>query len=399
MGRGRVGRRSREGAIVLKFLFAPDSFKGSLSATEMARMMDRVCRIHFPEAETVLAPMADGGEGTVEALVTARSGRMEEAPVTGPDGATVRARFGLIDAGTAVLEMAQASGLPLMAGRPDPLGATSRGTGELIRHALDLGARRLLLGIGGSATNDGGMGMLSALGAKFYDGDGTLLEGRGRDLALVERADLSSLDPRLRKARITVICDVTNPLCGPDGATAVYGPQKGVIPALFPVLEDGMARYARLLEEHLGRDVSRFPGAGAAGGMGAALGGVMQAEMRKGIDAVLEAVRFDQLLPGCDLVLTGEGRMDAQSILYGKAPAGIARRCKAANVPVIAIVGGMGPGAEGYYREGMTSIMTTVSGVMPLEEAMGNAERLFLDALERTFRMIKIGMTLGSPAC
>ncbi len=383
----------------MKFLFAPDSFKGSLDALAMARMMDRVCRLHFPEAQTVLLPMADGGEGTVDALLAACPGRVEFARVTGPDGNPVNARFGLIDDGeTAVVEMAQASGLPLMGGRPDPLTATSRGTGELILRALDLGARGIVVGIGGSATNDGGMGMLSALGARFYAMDGEPLEGGGRDLVRAARADFSSLDPRLGQAQITVICDVTNPLCGPDGATAVYGPQKGVTPALFPALEAGMARYERLLEAHFGRGALNFPGAGAAGGAGAALGAVLGAQMRKGIDAVLEAVHFDRLLDGCDLVLTGEGRMDAQSVRYGKAPVGIARRCRAASVPVIAVVGSMGPGAEGFYAEGLTGVVPAVNGVMTLEDALNHAEALFLDALERTFRMLKIGMRLGRAA-
>ena len=379
----------------MKFVFAPDSFKGSLSAVDMTKMMDDVCKRHFPQVQTVLAPVADGGEGTVEALVLANGGHVETVRVTGPDGNLVEAAYGMIDDGqTAVLEMAQASGLPLMRGKLDPLGASTRGTGEMIMHALDRGVKHIVIGIGGSATNDGGMGMLAALGARFFDKNENLLYGRGQDLYKVQRADFSNLHPRLHTTDMTVICDVTNPLYGPNGATAIYGPQKGVTDALFGALEGGMVHYSGILERTLGYSISQFPGAGAAGGLGAALGGVLKAHMRKGIDAVLEAMHFDELLNGCDLVITGEGKLDAQSVLFGKAPAGIAKRCAVKGIPVIAVVGGMGDGAQAFYQEGLTSIITAINGIMPLDHAIANAKALFEDSLERLFRLIKIGMSM-----
>lgn len=378
----------------MKFVFAPDSFKGSLTAQEMCAFLAEEAQRAFPGCETVSLPVADGGEGTADALATACGGEMRRARVTGPMGEPAEAHFALLPGGAAVVEMAQASGLPLVTGKKNPLTASSFGTGELILHALDAGAERLLIGIGGSATNDGGMGMLSALGARFYGAQGETLRGSGAELARAARADFDGLDARLAWTQIEVICDVTNPLLGPDGATVVYGPQKGVTPAMSTALEAGMANYAALLENTLGRDVSRFPGAGAAGGMGAALGGVLGARLKKGIDAVLDAVDFDARIAGCDAVFTGEGRIDRQSVAFGKATAGVARRCRKQDVPVIAIVGGMGPGAEAFYDEGRVSIFTTVNGPMTVETAIKNAAPLYRDAARRAFQTLAIGRGL-----
>ena len=377
----------------MKFVFAPDSFKGSLMAQEMCAFLAEEAQRAFPGCETVSLPVADGGEGTADALATACGGEMRRARVTGPMGEPAEAHFALLPGGAAVVEMAQASGLPLVTGKKNPLAASSFGTGELILHALDAGAERLLIG-SGSATNDGGMGMLSALGARFYGAQGETLRGSGAELARAARADFDGLDARLARTQIEVICDVTNPLLGPDGATVVYGPQKGVTPAMSTALEAGMANYAALLENTLGRDVSRFPGAGAAGGMGAALGGVLGARLKKGIDAVLDAVDFDARIAGCDAVFTGEGRIDRQSVAFGKATAGVARRCRKQDVPVIAIVGGMGPGAEAFYDEGRVSIFTTVNGPMTVETAIKNAAPLYRDAARRAFQTLAIGRGL-----
>lgn len=379
----------------MKFVFAPDSFKGSLTATEITRILQEEARKAFPDCEAFSVPIADGGEGTVDALITAAGGEVRVTEVEGPLGERVRARYGLLDEGkAAVIEMAQASGLPLVGNEKRPLEASSFGTGELMLQALKDGAQKLIVGIGGSATNDGGMGMLSALGARFYDAAGTLLHGRGAELAQVESADFSQLSAQIKEAEIEVICDVKNPLLGENGATAVYGAQKGVTPAMFPALEAGMARYAAVLERTLGRDVSRFDGAGAAGGMGAALGGVLKAKMRNGVGAILDAVHFDTLLKNCDLVVTGEGRIDRQSVEFGKVPSGVARRCREYGVPVIAIVGGMGEGAEAFYEEGLVSILTTVNGPMELSKAIALAEPLYRDAARRMFRLLQIGRTL-----
>ena len=381
----------------MKFVFAPDSFKGSLSAMEAVRLLEAAARQHFPDAECVCVPVADGGEGTVDALCLACGGEKAQMEVAGPMGRPVWANYARIDGGeTVVIEMAQASGLPLVdPSERDPLRATSFGTGELIRRVLQDGARRLLIGIGGSATNDGGMGMLCALGARFLDAQGRLLSGCGADLARVERADFSELCPELQRAELQVICDVTNPLLGDQGATAVYGPQKGVTPQMAPVLEAGMRNYAEKLSGALGRDVASFPGAGAAGGMGAALGGVLGARMRSGIDAVLDIVRFDELLERCDLVVTGEGRIDRQSVAFGKVPAGVAKRCRAKEIPVVAIVGGAGEGAEAFLDLAEAAILPTVSGPMPLKSAMERAPELFLQAADRLFRILKMGVGMG----
>lgn len=382
----------------MKFVFAPDSFKGSLSAMEIVTLLKEAARRHFPGAECTCVPVADGGEGTVDALLLACGGTRETCRVTGPLGQPAEAAIGLLrDGETAVMEMAAASGLPLIASTArDPMKATSYGTGEMLLDACARGVKKVLIGIGGSATNDGGMGMLSALGARFYDADGALLRGSGEDMCAVERVDLSGISPTVRALDIQVICDVNNPLLGEHGATAVYGPQKGVTPALAPILEAGMARYAKKMAAAAGRDFANFPGSGAAGGMGAALGCVLGAKMRPGIEAVLDTVRFDEMLRGCDLVITGEGRIDRQSVDFGKVPTGVALRCAKQNVPVIAMVGGMGDGAEKYFDMAAASIFPIADGPMSLERAMREAKPLFAGAADRLFRTVKIGMSLAN---
>ncbi len=375
----------------MKFIFAPDSFKGSLSALRITELLTGAAQQVFPGAACIGVPVADGGEGTVDALLAALGGEKHTLTVTGPDARQVSACYGVTADGTAVLEMASASGLPLMAEK-DPLRATSRGSGEMLAHVLRRGAKRVLMGIGGSATNDGGAGFLTALGARFTDENGCAIPEGGAGLERIAHADLSGLMGEARTAQITVICDVTNPLLGERGATAVYGPQKGVTPAMMPRLEGGMARYASVLQNTLGREMNDVPGYGAAGGMGMALGGVLGAKLMRGIDAVLDAARFDELLSGADLVVTGEGRMDEQSVRYGKVACGVAARADRAGVPVIALVGSMGPGAEAFLEEPGHSIMTTVNGVMPLETAMADAERLCREAAVRLFRMIRMGV-------
>lgn len=378
----------------MKLVFASDSFKGSLSATRIAQLLREEAEACFPGAETAAVPVADGGEGTVDALLTALGGEKRAAKVTGPLGEPVEAIYGILPGGAAVMEMAQASGLPL-ATRRDPLCATSRGTGELLAHALRAGCRKILIGIGGSATNDGGMGMLSALGARFLTEKGETVPDGGAGLALVDRADLSGLMPELAEAEITVICDVSNPLLGPDGATAVYGPQKGVTPETYPLLEKGMERYAGVLENTLGRNIAAMPGGGAAGGVGAALGGVLGARLKRGIDAVLDMVGFDRLLEDADLVVTGEGCMDEQSVAYGKVISGVAARAASRGIPVCAIVGGMKPGAERFMEDSKHhSVMTTVNAAMPLEQAIEEAERLYRSAARRMFRLIDMGRNM-----
>ena len=381
----------------MKFLFAPDSFKGSLSAVACCDLLERAAARIFPGVETVSVPVADGGEGTVDALLRAMGGKRISTRVTGPVFEPVTAEWGLLPDGTAVMEMAQASGLPYVPeGRKDPRETTSLGTGEMIAAALRAGVRRILIGIGGSATNDGGLGMLTALGAKFTDAEGRELRPVGGEMIRLARADFSGLMPELKETEITVICDVTNPLLGPNGATFIYGPQKGATPAIRDELETGMAHYATIVSNAIGRDIAGFPGAGSAGGLGAALGGVLGGTLKSGIDAVLDAVDFEKKLEGVSLAITGEGRMDGQSIRFGKVPAGIARRCAARGIPVAALVGDIGEGAEGLFDLCESTLQTTVSGPMSLDQAMAEAPTLFEAAAERLLRAVRIGMELGA---
>ncbi len=379
----------------MKLIFAPDSFKGSLSALESCDILERVAARIFPGAETVSVPVADGGEGTVDALLRAMGGKKIETNVTGPLFERETAVWGLLSDSTAVMEMAQASGLPYVpADQKDPRKATSLGTGEMIAAAVKGGVRNILIGIGGSATNDGGMGMLAALGAKFTDKEGKEVKPFGGEMIRVDKADFSGLMPELKKTTITVICDVTNPLLGENGATFIYGPQKGAVPEIRDELEAGMAHYARVVSEACGKDIANFPGAGAAGGLGAALGGVLGAQLKSGIDAVLDAVNFDQKLEGVDLAITGEGRIDGQSVRFGKVPVGVAKRCAAHGIPTVAIVGGIQDGAEGLFDLCESTIQTTVPGPMSLEKAMADAPALYEYAAERLLRAIRIGMNL-----
>ena len=382
---------------MLKFVFAPDSFKGSLSAMEICDMLTKAAKRHFPEAETKSLPVADGGEGTVDALVPATGGEKEMVQVTGPMGEKVQTEFGVLpDKRIVVMEMAQASGLALVpAGELNPLKASSFGTGEMLAVALDKGFRHILLGIGGSATNDGGMGMLTALGARFFDEKGEKLVGSGAELERVKAVDFSNLHRAFSQAEITVLCDVSNPLLGETGATAIYGPQKGADAKMRVALERGMVQYAAVVSKAVDHDIANFPGAGAAGGMGAALKGVLGAKLMPGIAAVLDTMGFEEWIEDANLVITGEGRIDGQSIRFGKVAAGVAKRCAKMNVPVIAIAGGMADGAEELYTLAEASIITTINAAMPVEEAMQNAHTLFENAADRLFRMLKIGRRLG----
>ena len=381
----------------MKFLFAPDSFKGSLTAMKCCDILERVTERIFPGTETVSVPVADGGEGTVDALLRAMGGERLRTEVTGPQYEKETAEWGLLSDGTAVMEMAQASGLPYVpAEKRDPRKATSLGTGEMIADALNRGVRRILIGIGGSATNDGGIGMLTALGAAFTDAAGRPVAPIGGALKEVVKADFSGLLPELRQTEITVICDVTNPLLGENGATFIYGPQKGATPEIRDELEAGMAHYAEIVCAATGRNIADFSGAGAAGGMGAALGGVLGATLKSGIDAVLDAVDFDRKLEGVSLAITGEGRIDGQSVRFGKVPVGVAKRCAAKGIPIAIITGGIGDGAEELFELCESTIQTTVSGPMPLEKAMRDAAALYEYAAERLLRAIRIGTQLIS---
>lgn len=360
----------------MKIVIAPDSFKESLDALRVAEAIARGWQAVFPDAECLLRPMADGGEGTVDAVLAAVGGERRSCQVSGPLGAPVQAHWGWLADGTAVIEMAAASGLHWVApGQRDILRACSQGTGELIRQALDAGARRIILGLGGSATNDGGAGMLRALGVRFLDASDQPLPPGGAALAQLTRVDLSGLDTRLRATEIQVAADVDNPLCGPRGASAVFGPQKGASPQQVVQLDAALAHYARVMAAALGEDHANVPGAGAAGGLGFAARALLGASFRPGIEVVAELSGLADAMQGADLVITGEGRLDAQT-LHGKTPLGVARIARAAGVPLVALAGSLGEGYQHLYDEGIDAAFSLVAGPTSLEQACAGAAEL-----------------------
>lgn len=382
------------GEVTMKFLFASDSFKGTLSSEQIITLLDAAAKNVFPDCETMGIPVADGGEGTIDAVISVLHGSIYEVDVHGPLMEEVVSRYGETGNGAAVIEMAAASGLPMVpVDKRDPRVTTTYGTGELIKTALDRGCRDITIAIGGSATNDGGMGAMRALGIRFLDENGEALSGCGNDLARVADIDISGLHSAVKDARFTIMCDVNNPLTGPDGATYTFGKQKGGSPEILDELEQGMIHYAALIREKMGTDVDQIPGSGAAGGLGAAFCVFLKAEMKSGIETVLDLIHFDELLEGVDLVITGEGRIDWQSA-FGKVPSGIGNRCRKKGIPAIAIVGGMGDKAEMIFDHGIDSIITTINGAMGLDEALERAEELYAGAAERAFRMVKAGMRL-----
>lgn len=373
------------------FLFASDSLKGTLSSVEAARLLGEAAHRHFPGCVCEVVPMADGGEGTAAALVGACGGELRRACVSDPLGRPVEAAYALLPDGRAVVEMAAASGLPLLSpGERNPLLTSTFGTGELVRAALDAGARDVTMALGGSATNDGGLGMARALGVRLLDAGGRELAGCGADLARVARLDLAGLDPRVAAADFHLMCDVDNPLTGAHGASAVFGPQKGATPEMVAELDAGMRSYARVLSAAFGRDFD-VPGAGAAGGLAAGCMAFLGARAESGVARVLELTGFSARLARADLCVTGEGHADAQTA-RGKVVAGVAAACARAGVPCVAVVGGMDAGAA--ELPGLTAAVPTAIDAMPLEEALGRAEELYALAAERLFSLLALGAAL-----
>lgn len=366
----------------MKIVIAPDSWKESLTALEVATAIEDGFRQIFPDAEMVKIPMADGGEGTVEAMVAATQGRIVNLRVTGPLGEPVDAFYGLSgDEQQAFIEMAAASGLESVPpARRDPRITTSWGTGELIRHALDAGVRHIIIGLGGSATNDGGAGMVQALGAQLLDQLGEPLGFGGDALSQLARIDISQLDKRLAECRIEAACDVTNPLTGEDGATAIFGPQKGATPEMIKQLDNALTHYGQIIERDLDKSVMTLKGGGAAGGMGVALYAFCGADLRQGIEIVTEALALDAAVRDADLVITGEGRIDSQSI-HGKVPIGVARVAKRYAIPVIGIAGSLTADVEVVYDHGLDAIFSVIPRICTLDEALENAaENLRMNA-------------------
>jgi glycerate kinase len=374
---------------------APQSLKGSLDAQSVGFAIAAGIHRVWPDADIRVVPVADGGEGTVRALVAATGGTVLHAVVTGPLGEPVTAEYGMLGGNqsqTAVIEMAAASGLPLVpTDKRDPRLATTRGTGELMRAALDAGAQRLLIGIGGSATNDGGAGMAQALGARLLDAQGSELPAGGAALAHLARIDSTGLDPRLRDVAIQVASDVTNPLCGPEGASAVYGPQKGATPAMVAELDTALAHYGEALRRDLGADVMNVPGAGAAGGLGAGLLAFAHAQLVPGAQLVLKTLDFAHLVRGAALVFTAEGQLDSQTA-YGKAVGAVATAARKAGARVVALAGSVTADDAALAELRIDAALSIVSGPMSLEESMAHTAQLLADAAARATQLIALGM-------
>ena len=375
----------------MKIVIAPDSFKGSLTATEAADAIEIGFRAVYPDAEYVKVPMADGGEGTVQSLVDATSGTIINQSVIGPMGDMVPGFFGILGCSrTAVVEMAAASGIHLV--KPEERNiylASSFGTGQLINAALDHGCDKLIIGLGGSATNDGGMGMMKALGAQFLGQGGAPLAPDVCALLQLAKIDLQYLDPRLSKTEIVVACDVNNPLCGENGSSRIFGPQKGATEDDIVVLDKALARYGDVLAINTGRNIAAKPGAGAAGGMGAALIGLIDAVVKPGVDLVIEIVDLAKSLVDTNLVITGEGRIDSQTI-HGKTPIGVAKIAKSHNLPVICIAGSVEDGADIIHQMGIDEIYSVIEGDYDLTEALIGAGHKLTQAAQKIAKSLNL---------
>lgn len=379
----------------MRLLFASDSFKGTLSSEKTIRLLTKAAKEVFGECECMGLPIADGGEGTTDAVIHVMKGEKIHLTVHGPLMEPVRACYGRLDDKRAVIEMAAASGLPMVPeALRDPRNTTTYGTGELLKDAMERGFSDISIAIGGSATNDGGMGCMRALGVRFLDRYGNELEGRGADLIRVAHIDCSGMLPGIRETKFTVMCDVNNLLCGKDGATYTFGKQKGGSPGVLDELERGMQNYRDVIIREFHVNPDKIPGAGAAGGLGTALMVFLGGTLKSGIETVLDLIRFDDRLTGVSLVVTGEGRADWQSC-FGKVMQGIGGRCRRHGIPAVALVGGMGDGAEQIYGCGISSMMTTVNAVMELEEALRRAEELYYTGAVRMFQFLKVGMGLN----
>jgi glycerate 2-kinase len=376
----------------VRIVVAPDKFKGSLTGRAAGDAMARGLARAFPGAQIEVVPVADGGDGTADVLVDALGGKLVTVDVTGPDGADVSATYGSLPESRAVIELARASGLALIApGENDPLTATTYGTGQLIAAAIDAGAKSIILAIGGSATNDGGVGALAALGARFTDASGKPLAPGGAALETLAAIDLDPLSARLRGVSLDIASDVDNPLCGPNGASAIYGPQKGADPKKVRTLDGALAHYADVVEKHIGARLRDVPGAGAAGGVGFGFMALAGARLRPGAELVLEAIAFDGTINGADLIVTGEGRMDKQT-LEGKAPYAVAQAGRRHGIPVIAIAGSLGCSSDVLEEIGLVTAVSIINEPMTIADATSRAASLTEDAADRIARAIKLFM-------
>lgn len=373
----------------MKIVIAPDSFKGSLTAKEAAESIENGIKKVLPDAETIKVPMADGGEGTVQSLVDCTKGELINIKVRDPLYRLIDSYYGILgDGKTAVIEMAAASGLPLLTdAERDPMKTTTYGTGQLIKDALQRGCSEIIIGLGGSATNDGGTGMLQALGAKFTDVHGYEVGFGGENLSKIKHIDLTKIDKRIKQCRFTAACDVENPLYGESGAAYVFAQQKGASEQEIGILDSNLKYYAGIIKEVLGISVDTVKGAGAAGGLGAAVMAFLNADIKKGIDIVVDLTSLEDKLKDADLVITGEGMIDFQTA-FGKTPFGVAQTAKKYNIPVIALAGGLGKNISSLYSKGIDSIFSIVNKPMSLQDSMLNSKELISDTIERVIRLI-----------
>lgn len=379
----------------MNIIIAPDSFKGSLRASEVADSIEKGIKNVSKKIKTIKIPIADGGEGTVEALITAMKGAIYYKKVTGPLGEKIKASYGIIKSEkTGIIEMASASGLTLVPiSKRNPLFTTTYGTGELIKQVIIDGCNKIIIGIGGSATNDGGMGMLQALGVEFLDLNGNKLGFGGKELIKIHSINLNNMFSPLKDIEFIVASDVTNPICGKKGASYVFGHQKGATPEIVKQLDDGLKNYALKIKKFLKKDITKTPGAGAAGGLGGGLVAFLNAKIKSGINIIIEKTKFEEKLSNANLVITGEGNTDSQT-LFGKVPAGIAKIAKKHNVPVICLSGGLGDDLKKLYNIGITAFFSIINHPMDLQSAIKNSKKLIESSTENIVRLFMQGKSL-----
>lgn len=373
-----------------KIIIAPDSFKGTVSSSEICEIVNKGILSVFPGCKTVEIPMADGGEGTVDSFLSAIGGKKIECIIKGPFFEDIHSFFSILkDGNTAVIEVAAACGLDLVGEKKNPMHTTSYGVGQLMKAAMDAGCKKLIIGLGGSATNDAGIGMAGALGAKFTDSSGKPVPLNGEGLNSLAHMDISGVDRRIKEMDIIAACDVDNPLYGENGAAYVYAPQKGASPKEMAILDKGLQNFADFLKKDLKIDVANVPGAGAAGGLGAGFYAFAGGKIKSGIDILLDISGFDEEIKDADLVITGEGKIDGQSI-RGKVPVGVAKRAKRENVPVIVVAGDIGDGTEALEDLGITAIFSTNKRAVPFTEAKKSAKEDILTTVQNVMKTLKI---------
>ncbi|QUH28264.1 glycerate kinase [Vallitalea guaymasensis] len=372
-----------------KIVIASDSFKGTMDSINVCNIVEKGIKNIRPEIKTITIPIADGGEGTVDAFLNAIGGIKVTKKVTGPLFDKIEATYGILDDGSAVIEMAQASGLPLVEGRENPLKTTTYGTGELIQDALEKGCSKIIIGIGGSATNDGGVGMAAALGVRFLQEDNSEIDLTGEGLGSLATIDTSNLNSKITDCQFIVACDVDNPLYGANGAAYVFAPQKGANAEMVKILDENLKHYAGIVNRDLGINLQKYKGSGAAGGLGAGLVAFVDAQLKSGINILLDAVDFDDLVADADLIITGEGKIDGQS-LRGKVPVGIADRAVKYHKPVIAIVGAIGDETDALYERGISSIFSINQRPEAFEVAKNYSEENLLKTTESIIRLVSV---------